>query len=314
MKNLRPGTIVHSPLFPEPIEVFTTVTIGGLLKLIGKGLRSGRTYDPVINPTQLSQCTISPTKEAFDCSPARLQHRLEAVRTRYARVSDSDLWLEAPHKGFLGATIDSIEDRHDRIVLAWPSRPDNGFVVAALALREIRATSRRTHGTLAFWPWRSGATYSARSILVNSEDIWQTALQKTHSRSCNEEIQPTAKLAQDALWFVELRLKDLLPSRAEQANSLSEAPSSHHPTLLETTVVFEPTESQSTPAYVPNPDQILRRVRRYTTLAPEHVPAVGDPLITPFAIMGLNSTDRAALTRCLAYERFITHGLEAIIV
>lgn len=234
-------------------------------------------------------------------------------RTRYARVSDSDVWLEAPHKGFVGAVIDAMEDGRDRIVLAWPSRPDNGFVAAALALREARATSRLPHGTLALWPWRSGATYAARSILVSAEDICQVARRKASAELYE---QTHARLAHEALCLVELRLQDILPSRADQAKPRSEALPVHHPTLLETTAVFVPTERKSAPVYVPNPDQILRRVRRQTTLStiPEHVGDVGDPLGTPFAIMGLRPTDRAELTRCLHYERFVTHGLDAVIV
>jgi hypothetical protein len=110
-------------------------------------------------------------------------------RTRYARVSDSGVWLEAPHKGFVGAIIASTRDGRDRVDLAWPSRPDNGFVAAALALREARSTSRLAHGTLALWPWRSGAAYAARSILVNADDIYQTARQKAFAELCNQAVQ-----------------------------------------------------------------------------------------------------------------------------
>ena len=213
----------------------------------------------------------------------------------------------------MGTIIDSMEDGRDRIVLAWPSRPDNGFVAAALALREARATSRLPHGTLALWPWRSGATYGSRRVLVNAEDICQTARLKA---SAELHEAASARLAHKALCLVELRLQDLLPSRAEHAKLQSEALPVHHPTLLETTAVFVPTESRSAAVYVPNPDQILKRVRRHTTLGtiPGHVGDVGDPLVTPFAIMGLNPTDQAQLTRCLDYERFVTHSLDAVIV
>jgi hypothetical protein len=83
-------------------------------------------------------------------------HPVRPGRTRYARASAPDAWLEAPHKGFVGAIINSMEDGRDRVVLAWPSRPDNGFVAAALALREARATSRLPHGTLAVSVYRGG--------------------------------------------------------------------------------------------------------------------------------------------------------------
>lgn len=242
--------------------------------------------------------------------PSQTQERLLTPtlysRMRYARVSEGGVWLEAPHKGFVGAILDSMEDGRDRVVLAWPCRPDNGFVVSALALREARATSRLAKGTLTLWPWRSGATYAARSILVRAEDIYQTARRKAFTELCNRTLKSDPKLAQEALCLVELRLKDLLPSRAE----------AHQPTLLETTAVFVPTENRSAPVYVPNSDQILRRVRRHTKLnaIPERVADVGDPLLTPFALMGLNPTDQGELARCLDDERFVTHGLDAVVV
>ena len=250
------------------------------------------------------------------CPQKQLPTPLLLNRTRYARVSDAGVWLEAPHKGFVGAIIDSIEDGHDRVVLAWPSRPDNGFVAAALALREACATSRLTHGTLAIWPWRSGATYAARSILVNAEDIYQAARLKVSTEFSNQAAKTQAQMAHKALCLVEVRLKDLLPSRADQTAPQSRASPAHQPTLLETTVVFVPTEIQSAPAYIPNPGQVLRRVRRHMKLdtIPGHVADVGNPLVTPFALMGLNATDRGELARCLDYERFVTHGLDVVIV
>src|SRR6476660_9679887 len=109
-----------------------------------------------------------------------------------------------------------MEDSRDRVVLAWPSRPDNGFVAAALALREARATGRCNRGTLALWPWRSGSTHAARSILVNAEDIFHTA-QRDESLLAvrNQAVNTHARMAREALCLVELRLRDLLASHVD---------------------------------------------------------------------------------------------------
>jgi hypothetical protein len=96
-------------------------------------------------------------------------------RTRYERSSDPGEWLHAPREGFVGAILDSIEDGRSRILLAWPSRPDNGFVAVAVALREAKATGRLACGTLAVWPWRRGSTHAARSIKVHIDDILEAA-------------------------------------------------------------------------------------------------------------------------------------------
>ena len=74
--------------------------------------------------------------------------------TRYARTSNANEWVHAQPGGFIGAILDAVSDGRDRIILAWPSRPDNGFVAAALALREARATGRLC--TL-HWPCGHGA-------------------------------------------------------------------------------------------------------------------------------------------------------------
>lgn len=254
--------------------------------------------------------TLGRTAWAGQVRPAR------PSRTRYARVSDSDVWLEAPHKGFVGAIIDSMEDGRDRIVLAWPSRPDNGFVAAALSLREARATGRLTHGTLALWPWRSGSVHAARSVLVNAEDIFQTAQRNLFVLQLRgKAVNPQAKLASDALCLVELRLKDLLASQAKQTETQSGVLATH-PTLLETTAVFAPSEIESEFAYVPDADQVLKRVRRHKKLATpsDRIAELGDPLITPFALMGLKPAERGNLERCLAYKRFAIHGLDAVVV
>jgi hypothetical protein len=210
-----------------------------------------------------------------------------------------------------------MEDGRDRIVLAWPSRPDNGFVAAALALREARATGRFNHGTLALWPWRSGSTHAARSILVNTEDILQTAQRDASVLEVRDHaVNSHAKLACAALCLVELRLRDLLASRGDQAKPRSKDLAAYNPTLLETTAVFAPSEIESELVYAPGADQVLKRVRRHKKLATtsDRIAEVGDPLVTPFAIMGLNPTDRAELSRCLHYERFVTHGLDVVII
>lgn len=255
--------------------------------------------------------TLGRTASAGQARPER------PARTRYARVSDSDVWLEAPHKGFVGAIIDSMEDGRDRIVLAWPSRPDNGFVAAALSLREARATGRLTHGTLALWPWRGGSLHAARSVLVNAGDIFQTAQRNPFVLQLRgKAVSTQAKLAHDALCLVELRLKDLLASQAKQAEPQSGVLAAHNPTLLETTAVFAPSEIESELAYGPDADQVLKRVRRHKKLATpsDRIAEVGDPLITPFALMGLKPAERRDLARCLDYKRFAIHGLDAVIV
>lgn len=255
-----------------------------------------------------SRPTLAPASPALASPPRSARH------TRFARVSDPDVWLEAPHSGFVGAIISSMEDGHDRVVLAWPSRPDNGFVASAIALREVR-TSYWLTGTLALWPWRSAAMHAARSILVHPNDICLAA-REAYCKLGDQEQRKHPKLAHDSLCIVELRLNDLLPSRADNSKPQAELFPIYKPTLPETTAAFAPSGVQPDSVYVADPDQVLRRVRRHTTLrtSAEHVANVGNPLLTPFALMGLNPADRDILARCLNYRRFIDHGLDAVVI
>src|SRR5262245_27302917 len=124
---------------------------------------------------------------------------------RYARVAKPGDWLEAASSEVVTAILDSISDRRDRLILAWPARPDNGFVAASIALRELRSKRSSSGVTLALWPWRSGATHAARSILVHPDDILRPA--RADLLNANALRPPHRALA-----LVEIRLNDLLPS------------------------------------------------------------------------------------------------------
>ncbi len=251
-------------------------------------------------------------------------------RTRYARSSDPEAWLHAPKNGFVGAIIESVEDGRNRVLLAWPSRPDNGFVAVALALREARATGRLAYGTLAVWPWRRGATHAARSIRVHVQDILNAA-RRAHTDVDRRASWTASKLAHGSLCLVELRLNDVAPRKRRVAEDLPNAPpaddqssptpkardeGSGSPTLLETTAVFAPADGRALSAYEPDAEQILSRVRRRTTLGTilPHLEAAGSPLTAPFAIMGLAPGQTADIARCLNFERFSFHGLDAVVV
>jgi hypothetical protein len=45
--KLKPDCIVRGSIFPGPVEAILVTLIGNSIKLIGKGLASGRVYEPV---------------------------------------------------------------------------------------------------------------------------------------------------------------------------------------------------------------------------------------------------------------------------
>jgi hypothetical protein len=51
---------------PEPVEVLAIEPLGDSIKIIGRGLQTGLTHDPVLTPEQLARLTVSAEQEAFD--------------------------------------------------------------------------------------------------------------------------------------------------------------------------------------------------------------------------------------------------------
>ncbi len=211
----------------------------------------------------------------------------------------------------------AIQDRQDRVVLAWPARPDNGFVAAALYLLEGRARGWHGHATVAVWPWRPGITWSARSIFVEPPTLVACA------RAGAEDLMNGAgwtKVGVDhnALNLVHLRLRDLMhPGAAEPSPAGYRV---RRPTLLELTSVFPPRDMDARVPYQADCAlQILERVRAHTRIkqmgqsGEEHLRALSDPGRAPLAVFGLPVAKESVLKRYLAFERFPRLGLDVVV-
>src|SRR5438876_2191393 len=85
---IRPGSIVRGPTLPEPVEVLAVVSLGDSLKLIGRGLQTGLTHDPVLTPAQLARLTISAEQEPFDGDARLFRLGVEAHRLGLAYEYD----------------------------------------------------------------------------------------------------------------------------------------------------------------------------------------------------------------------------------
>ena len=140
--RLSPGAVVQGPLFPEPVEVITTAPMGESVKLVGKGLKTGRVHDPILSSTQLGELTVSPTTEPFDGDPARFRLGVEAERLglayeydpyfslSIARVDPLPHQLEAVYEYFLALP---------RIRFLLADDPGAGkTIMAGLLLKELK--------------------------------------------------------------------------------------------------------------------------------------------------------------------------------
>lgn len=52
LAKLKPNVIVRGPLFPEPVQVITTIPLADSLKLIGTG--TNQTHQPILSLDQLA--------------------------------------------------------------------------------------------------------------------------------------------------------------------------------------------------------------------------------------------------------------------
>src|SRR4051812_15647025 len=86
--SVRIGSIVRGPTLPEAVEVLALVPIGDSLKVIGRGLSTGLTYDPVLNAAQISQLNVSQEQESFDGDARLFRLGVEAHRLGLAYEYD----------------------------------------------------------------------------------------------------------------------------------------------------------------------------------------------------------------------------------
>ena len=84
----KPGSIIRGPTLPEPVEVLALVPMGDSLKVIGRGLKTGLTYDPVLSPLQLAQLEVSADQEPFDGDARLFRVGVEAHRLGLAYEYD----------------------------------------------------------------------------------------------------------------------------------------------------------------------------------------------------------------------------------
>src|SRR5208283_4440706 len=87
-EHLKAGAIVTGPMFPEPVEVIVTIPMGESIKLIGKGLKTGKVHEPILDLEQLSKITVTPDKEPFDGDAGKFRLGVEALRLALAYEYD----------------------------------------------------------------------------------------------------------------------------------------------------------------------------------------------------------------------------------
>lgn len=140
---IRPGSIVRGPTLPEAVEVLALVPFGESLKVIGRGLSTGLTYDPVLNAAQLAQLTVSADREPFDGDARLFRLGVEAQRLGLAYEYDPFFSLSIARVDPLPHQLEAVYGyflKLPRIRFLLADDPGAGkTIMAGLLLKELKA-------------------------------------------------------------------------------------------------------------------------------------------------------------------------------
>ncbi len=140
--NLPQNAILRGPLFPEPIQIILTITVGVNLKIIGKGVNSGQVYEPILTQDQLSTLYISPMRAPFDADPLAFRLGIEALRIGLAYEYDPYFSLSIARIDPLPHQLEAVYDyflKLPRVRFLLADDPGAGkTIMAGLLIKELK--------------------------------------------------------------------------------------------------------------------------------------------------------------------------------
>jgi len=140
--QLKPNVIVSGPIFPEPVQVITVIPMGESIKLIGKGLKSGKVHEPILSIDQLATLEATPEKEPFDGDPKHFRLGIEALRLALAYEYDPYFTLSIARVDPLPHQLEAVYDyflKLPRIRFLLADDPGAGkTIMAGLLIKELK--------------------------------------------------------------------------------------------------------------------------------------------------------------------------------
>ncbi len=140
--RLKPNAIVRGPLFPEPVRVIVTFPMGAALKLVGSGVRTNQTYDPVLSLEQLALLQLTPEEEPYDGEATRFRLGIEALRLALAYEYDPYFSLSIARIDPLPHQLEAVYDyflKLPRIRFLLADDPGAGkTIMAGLLIKELK--------------------------------------------------------------------------------------------------------------------------------------------------------------------------------
>jgi superfamily II DNA or RNA helicase len=141
--QLKPGIIVRSPFFSEPVRVIITLPVGDAIKLIGTGVDSNRTYEPVLSAEQLLALQIAPERPPYDGNGLHFKLGVEALRLELAYEYDPFFALSIARIDPLPHQLEAVYDyfmKAPRIRFLLADDPGAGkTIMGGLTIQELKA-------------------------------------------------------------------------------------------------------------------------------------------------------------------------------
>ena len=141
-EDLKPNKILRGPIFSEPVQVILFTYMGDAVKVIGRGLLSGKVVDVVLTTTQLAMVESSPDVEPFDGDPQRFRLAVEAMRLALAFEYDPYFSLSIARVDPLPHQLEAVYEyfmAQPRIRFLLADDPGAGkTIMAGLLLKELK--------------------------------------------------------------------------------------------------------------------------------------------------------------------------------
>jgi hypothetical protein len=142
ISELKPSVILRGPIFPEPVQIIVAIPMGDSVKLVGKGLRTGKVHEPILSSAQLATLEATPVEEPFDGDPARFRLGIEAMRLALAYEYDPYFTLSIARVDPLPHQLEAVYDyflKLPRIRFLLADDPGAGkTIMAGLLIKELK--------------------------------------------------------------------------------------------------------------------------------------------------------------------------------
>src|SRR5271165_2523162 len=142
-EQIRQGITISGPFIPEPMEVLHVIPFVTSLKVIGRGAKTGRSYDPVLRPDQIAQLKVTGESEPFDGSAQHFLIGGEAHRLGLAYEYDPYFSLSIARVDPLPHQLEAVYGyflKLPRIRFLLADDPGAGkTIMAGLLLKELKA-------------------------------------------------------------------------------------------------------------------------------------------------------------------------------